>query len=207
MFLYSAVKIASWQFARSFFVSLTIWTLFSNTPAFCSTTLTLDLPEISQKAEIIADVTVQNLTSYWASPVGVKSIRTRVNFTVNQMVKGTPSPTLSLEFLGGQVGDRGLKVPGVPRFAPGERYLIFSYAPDKAMVCPILGFDQGALRIVHDDESNVNRVFRHWGQPVSEQQDFKSRMPATQGITTREYLRSADTVDRFVERVRQSLNQ
>jgi len=202
-----AVKIASWQSAWSLFVSLTIWMLSGTTPGFCSTALTLDLPEISQKAEIIADVTVQNLSSYWVSPAGVKSIRTRVNFTVNRMIKGTPSPTLSLEFLGGQVGDRGLKVPGVPQFAPGERYMIFSYAPDRAMVCPILGLDQGILRIVHDNESNVDRVFRHWGQPASEKQDFKSRIPAAQGITTREYLRSADTVDRFVERVRQSLNQ
>jgi hypothetical protein len=57
------------------------------------------MSEISQKAEIIADVTAQNLSTFWVSPVGVKSIRTRVSLAVNWMINGAPSPTLSLEFL------------------------------------------------------------------------------------------------------------
>ena len=181
--------------------------LLGTTHAFCSTAITLDLPEISKRADIIADVTVQSTSSYWTSPAGGKSIHTLVNFTVNQVLKGEPSSKLSLDFLGGQVGNRALKVPGIPQFAPEEHYIIFSYAPDKAMACPILGLDQGALRIVHDNESNVDRVFRHWGQPVSERNDFKSRIPIAPGVTTRDDLRSADTVDRCVERIRQSLNQ
>ncbi len=181
--------------------------LLASSSAFGSTALTLDLPELAQRAEIIADVTAQSLSSYWVSPAGAKSIRTRVNFTVNRMIKGTPAPTLSLEFLGGAVGNRGLKVAGIPQFAPNERYVIFSYAPDKTVICPILGLDQGALRVVHDNEGNVDRVFRFWGQPVSEQERFTSRMPAATGLTTRDYLRSADTVDRFIERIHQITNQ
>lgn len=160
-----------------------------------------------QQAEIIADVTVQNVSSYWVSPAGQKSIRTRVNFTVNRMIKGNQAPTFSLEFLGGEVGDRALKVNGVPKFTPGERCVIFSYGPDKPMVCPILGLDQGVLRVVHDDQSNVDRVFRAWGQPVSVKEDFMSRIPVTNGTATRAYLRSAETIEEFGQRVRQSLNQ
>ena len=91
------------------------------THAFCSTALALDLPEISKRADIIADVTVQSTNSYWTSPAGAKAIHTLVNFSVNQSLKGQPSSTLSLEFLGGHVGDRALKVPGIPQFSAGER--------------------------------------------------------------------------------------
>ncbi len=191
---------------RSLLICTTLWT------ATCwsvhgATVRTLDLPQIAQQADVIVDATVQSVNSYWVAPVGVKSIRTRVNFTVNATIKGPAAQTLSLEFLGGEVGDRGLKVPGVPQFAVGERYILFSYSPEKSMVSPVLGMQQGALRVIHDNESQVDRVYRYWGQPVSAQVDFKSHLPATADTTTRSYLRSADTVDQFAGRLRQALNQ
>src|SRR5690242_17355171 len=115
--------------------------------AHASTARTLSLAEMSQSAEVVADVTVQSLQSYWAAPGGVKAIRTRVAFVVNQIIKGNPGKSLSLEFLGGQVGSQVLKVPGLPRFSPGERYILFFAGPDKALVCPVLGLDQGAMRV------------------------------------------------------------
>jgi len=172
-----------------------------------ATARTLTLAELCKSAEIIAEVTVQDVQSYWAAPGGAKAIRTRVTFGVDQAVKGSPGQSFALDFLGGTVAGRALQVPGVPRFSPGERYVIFCAAPGKALVCPVLGLDQGAMRVVHDDQSNVDRVFRNWGQPVSASENFESRVPAVPGVTTRDYLRSADTVDRFLERVRQATNQ
>ncbi len=190
----------------SLLICTTLWTA-TCWSAHGATVRTLDLPQIAQQADVIVDATVQTVNSYWVAPAGVKSIRTRVNFTVNAMIKGPPTPSLSLEFLGGEVGDRGLRVPGVPKFAVGERYILFSNSPEKSMVSPVVGMEQGALRVVHDSESQVDRVYRYWGQPVSAQVDFKSRVPATAGATTRTDLRSADTVDQFAGRVRQLLNR
>lgn len=167
-----------------------------------SSALPLSLRQIAQSAAIIADATVQSVNAFWATPSGAETLRTKVTFKVNQALKGDPGPTFTLEFLGGTVGEQSLTVEGVPQFQPGERYIIFSDFPDKAVVCPILGLDQGALRVVHDQESNVDRVFRHWGQPVSAQQDFSSRSPVIPGLTTRDYLRTADTVQQFLNRVR-----
>ena len=94
-------------------------------------------------------------------------------------------------------------MPDVPQFSPGERYILFCAGPGKALVCPVLGLDQGAMRVVHDNESNVDRVFRHWGQPVNRNEKFETKVPVIAGATTRDYLRSADTVEQFLERVRQ----
>jgi hypothetical protein len=149
-----------------------------------------------------AVATVQSVNSYWATPSGAQTLRTKVTFQVNQALKGSPGSTFTLEFLGGTAGEQSLTVEGVPQFQPGERYVIFSESPDKAVVCPILGLDQGALRVVHDHESNVDRVFRHWGQPVNAQEEFTSRSPVVPGVTTRDYLRTADTVQQFLNRVR-----
>jgi len=165
--------------------------------------ITQDLPAIAQKADIIADVTVVKSTPYWLAPAGSRVIHTRVIFQVNRAIKGTSPSTLTLSFLGGEINGVGLKVPGMPQFSPGERYILFSYTADKNMVSPVLGFDQGALRVIRDNESNVDRVYRYWGEPVSQTHSFTSRVPVTLETTTREYLRSADTVDQFVSRLTQ----
>ena len=167
-----------------------------------SSAIPLSLRQITQSAAIIADATVRSATSYWATPSGAQTLRTRVTFTVNHALKGNPGTTFTLELLGGTVGEQSLTVEGVPQFQPGERYIIFSESPDKAVVCPILGLDQGALRVIHDGESKVERVCRCWGQPVNEQEEFTSRKPLVAGLTTRDYLRRADTVQQFVSRVR-----
>ncbi|MBV9492528.1 MAG: hypothetical protein JO069_22770 [Verrucomicrobia bacterium] len=175
--------------------------------AHAASVRTLSLAEMSRSAEIIADATVQAVQPYWAAPAGARAIRTKVTFAINQAIKGNPGTTLVLEFLGGEVDGRGVRVPGVPQFHPGERYVLFSAGPDKTLVCPVLGFDQGAMRVVHDDESNVDRVFRNWGQPVNASEKFESRVPAVPGVTTRGQLRSAEPVDEFLARVRQAVTQ
>jgi hypothetical protein len=43
----------------------------------------LDLPELARQAEVIADVTVTGIESYWASPASGKAIHTRVTFSLN----------------------------------------------------------------------------------------------------------------------------
>ena len=64
--------------------------------AVASLARTLSLAEITKSAEIIADVTVQNVQSYWAAPAGVKAIRTRVSFLVLQSIKGNPGRSFTL---------------------------------------------------------------------------------------------------------------
>jgi hypothetical protein len=169
-----------------------------------ATTLrTLDLPEIVQQAEIIADVTVTRVDSYWASPAGVKAIRTKVTFTLNRpALKGQVSSPFSLEFLGGTVGNRRIAVDSMPQLLIGERLVIFSYGPDKAFVSPFIGMDQGIMRVIHDDLNSVDRVYRWWGQPVNGSQSFKDKITGT-GTTEQ----SANSVEEFLGRVGRMQNQ
>lgn len=169
-----------------------------------TTLIPLDLPEIVRQAEIIADVTVVNLESYWASPAGAKAIRTKVTFTLNRpALKGQVGSPFSLEFLGGTVGSHRIVVAGMPQLEIGQRVIIFSYGPDKAFASPLIGMDQGILRVVHDDQNNVDRVYRWWGQPVNESQSFKERIPAAGSNA----IQPANSVEEFLGRVGQIQNR
>jgi hypothetical protein len=178
-------------------------------PSRSTTVRTLDLPELVQQAEIIADVTVTGSQSYWVSPAGGKAIHTRVTFTLNSApLKGHVASPFTLDFLGGRLGNRRVVVSGMPQLQAGDRLILFSYGPDKTFVSPLIGFDQGALRVMRDPVTNVDRVYRRWGQAVNESQPFKSRI-APSPATAAQEMRSADSVGEFSQRVskRQSSKQ
>ena len=163
----------------------------------------LDLPELAQQAEVIADVTVSGIESFWASPAGGKAIHTRVTFSLNSApLKGQVTSPFTLDFLGGTIGNHRMEVSGMPKLQVGDRLILFSYGPDKTFVSPVIGFDQGALRVIRDQQNNVDRVYRWWGQPVNESQPFNSRVPMSAETAT-----AANTVPEFLQRVSTMLHQ
>lgn len=168
----------------------------------------LDLPELAKQAEVIADVTVTGIQSYWASPAGGKAIHTRVTFSLNSApLKGQVTSPFTLDFLGGTVGNHRMDVSGMPKFQVGDRLILFSFGPDKSFVSPVIGFDQGALRVIRDQQNNVDRVYRWWGQPVNESQPFNSRVPVSVGTASAQQSPAANSVEEFLQRVSTMVHQ
>ncbi len=162
----------------------------------------LDLPDLVNKAEVIADVTVTNLQPYVYYAQDGRSVHTRVTFKVNGTpIKGNVSSPLLLDFLGGSVGYLKMAVSGVPQLQVGQRLIIFSHAPNDFYVSPFIGLDQGALRVVHDEATQSDRVLRWWGQPVNENEPMTSRQPAGPRSEA-EATQSAEPVEHFLNRVR-----
>jgi hypothetical protein len=162
----------------------------------------LDLPELVQRAEVIADVTVTATVSFLVAPAGGKAIQTRVTFTLNSApLKGQVTSPFTLNFLGGTVGSHKMEVSGMPKFQVGDRLILFSYGPDKTFISPVVGFDQGALRVIRDQQNNVDRVYRWWGQPVNESQRFTSRAPASLESVTAAQLQTANSVEEFMRKI------
>jgi hypothetical protein len=162
----------------------------------------LDLPDLVDKAEVIADVTVTNAQPYVYYAQDGRSVHTRVTFKVNGTpIKGNVSSPLVLDFLGGSVGYLKMVVSGVPQLQVGQRLIIFSHAPNNFYVSPFVGLDQGALRVVRDEATQSDRVLRWWGQPVSENESMKSRQVTAQRSEA-EAAQSAEPVEHFLNRVR-----
>jgi hypothetical protein len=162
----------------------------------------LDLPDLANKADVIADVTVTNTEPYLYYSQDGRTVHTRVTFKVNgQPIKGNVSSPLVLDFLGGSVGYQKMTVSGVPQLQIGQRLIIFSHAPNDFYVSPFIGLDQGALRVVHDEATQSDRVLRWWGQPVNENEPMKSRQIMPQRSEA-EAAQSAEPVEQFLNRVR-----
>jgi hypothetical protein len=195
-------------FIRDFFVSAAFLLIATYcNPLWASSVNPLDLPDLVRKADVIADATVTNLQSYtmW-SPEG-RTIHTRVSLSLNgSPIKGAVPSSITLDMLGGTMDGRRLVVEGVPQLQVGQRLIIFAHAPSEFYVSPFIGLDQGALRVAHDQLTNTDKVLRWWGQPVKETEPMTTRK-TDRAIKAEEALTSAETVDHFLGRVKQLLNQ
>ena len=180
--------------------------LFFSRAVVATTVTPLDLPDLVEKADLIADATVTNSEVYLAPANGNNSIHTRVTFTLNAApLKGQVSSPFTLNFLGGTLGSKRLVVGGMPQLNVGQRVILFTHTPNATYVSPIIGFNQGILKVVHDDQSNTDRVFRWSGAAVNESTPFISK-PASGSNTQAEAAANAETVDHFMQRVKQLVN-
>ena len=103
-------------------------------------------------------------------------IKTRVVFRVSDPLHGTSAALEVLEFFGGEVGDVGMAIADMPRFAVGDRRVVF--ARRERSINPVVGFTQGVLRVARDG-SGVERISTLEGVPIDQPESLGvGRQPA-----------------------------
>ena len=80
-------------------------------------------------------------------------------------LRGEAGPTLTLEFVGGTIGERRLEVAGWPAFEVGDRGVFF-VENRQARMCPIVRLRHGRYRIVGEGGALSERVVRDDYSPV-----------------------------------------
>lgn len=103
--------------------------------------------QLVAKADTVARVEVTAVHSQWdATPTGQRVIHTYYDCKVLKSLKGVPTPTLSLRFLGGKVGDAVMDIPDMPSLDVGSRYILFVADNGKAF-CPLVGVMHGKFTV------------------------------------------------------------
>lgn len=100
---------------------------------------------------------VMNIRSEWETTPNGRAIITLVTFRVEDVWKGDLGAVTQLEFLGGEIGDVGMRVEGSPVFRLGQRDVLFVNSIVRA-VSPLVGFMHGRMRVERDTVSGVDRV-------------------------------------------------
>lgn len=117
-----------------------------------TTVLSMEASELADQADLIFTGTaVQEET---APTKDGRFPFTFITFTVGDVLKGrVQGKQITLRFDGGVLGDRGVEVDGMPRFAQGESYLLFVRG-NGSVSCPVLGWWQGQLHFRQEALSN-----------------------------------------------------
>lgn len=100
---------------------------------------------------------VMNVRSDWETTPQGRAIITFVTFRVEEVWKGNLGAVTQLEFLGGEIGEIGMRVEGMPAFKRGQRDVLFVSSEVRG-VSPLVGFMHGRMRVERDTVSGVDRV-------------------------------------------------
>ena len=145
-------------------VQVVITALFAVQVASASIIPPLTFEQILHRADTVFTGTVVRVESRWTPTRTGAAIITLVTYRVERVFKGHPGNEITLEFLGGTVGDVTLEVVGVPKFAQGQHDIVCA-VDGTSRVSPITGFNQGRFRVIHD-AANRAVVTAHDGRPA-----------------------------------------
>ena len=118
------------------------------------------------RADLIFAGRVTSQRSEWRNFNGQKAMVTLVTFTVERTHKGRADSVVTLQFLGGRVGEVTMDVAEMPQFKAGERVILF-VEDDGNTASPVIGFFHGKF-LLRKDESGRDFVLQHDGAPLAD---------------------------------------
>ncbi len=128
--------------------------------------------ELVAEANAIVRARVVSIQPYLDRTALGEVVRTRVTFEVETTLKGRHEGGLTLEFLGGEVDGRGLRVPGMPTFAPGATEVLF-VTQQGAGLCPLVAAGHGRYRVLTDRASGREFIARNDATPLASEHDVQ----------------------------------
>lgn len=106
-----------------------------------------------------------------------QGIQTLVTLHVEHVLKGSPGTDVTLTFLGGKVGHRTLTVVGMPKFAVGQREIVF-VANNGRAICPLIAAGHGRYHVQHDVALNRDYIERENGAPLTSTNEISQSLEA-----------------------------
>ncbi len=143
--------------------------LFSILMAQCALATSVVPPsfdDLVRRADFIFTGRAISQQSEWRQKGGEKSIITLVSFQVNAVHKGSAGSVVTLQFLGGTVGNATLDVSEMPKFKTGERVVLF-VEKNGVNASPLIGFCHGKFSI-RPGAPGRETVLTHDGRPLTD---------------------------------------
>ena len=125
----------------------------------------LSLDQLTDRAASIVVSTVTGRRPEWITSDGSQLIVTHVTLQVEQVLKGSPPRSVTIDVLGGTIGDRTLTVSHVPEFRVGDRDVLFLHGVPRS-VSPLVGSDQGRFRVLRESASGAWRGLTAGWKPL-----------------------------------------
>ncbi|PTX97709.1 hypothetical protein [Opitutus sp. ER46] len=122
--------------------------------------------ELVAKANVVVRGVVTKVEAKTVETSQGTAIKTYVTFKVERTLKGTTEDEVTLQFLGGKVGRRTLKVVGMPTFSVGDREIVF-VGDNGRVICPLIAAGHGRYRLETDPATKVEHVARENHAPLA----------------------------------------
>jgi len=137
---------------------------------------------------------------------GVKIV-THVELEILEVVGGAPPAQLTLQLLGGRVGDDEMIVEGMPRFHAGDEDILFVSGNGRT-ICPLYGMMHGRYSVRTDASTGRKYVTRANGSPLHDTAQIASPMAeaaATEPAQWQAAVATALGPTDFIRQIRSSI--
>ena len=166
--------------------------LFAGSPAGATTVESPGFSKLVARASSVFRGDVVGIRSELVTRGAERAIFTHVTFRVAEVIRGEPlQAEVTLEFLGGTVGDLSMEVAGMPTFEPGAREILFVERAGP-QICPLVAMAYGRYRVLRD-ATGADYIARDNGAPLSRLEDVSLPLtsPAIAVLTARQTLSQA----------------
>jgi hypothetical protein len=121
--------------------------------------------EMTDQADLIFVGKVVNSRAEWRAVGANRIIVTLVKFQNEEVLKGNAGPLVTLQFMGGTVGNVTLEVVEVPKFNLSDREVLFVKG-NGVRFCPIVGLFHGKFSVRKDEKSGREVLVTHNGREL-----------------------------------------
>ena len=122
--------------------------------------------ELVGKAELIFQGSVTSVRSQWVGEGAQRHIASYVTFAVEDAVKGNPGASYTLQMLGGTVDGETMEVSESPKFAVGDRDILFVEHNGQQFV-PLVGIMHGRFKIQREAQTGREIVATNEGDRLT----------------------------------------
>lgn len=153
-----------------------------------------NFPELVAEADAIYRGQITDIQARRVARAAGSVIKTFVTVSIDRALKGPVQETITLEFLGGTIGEESMEVSGVPTYRIGERGILFVQRNGQQF-CPLVRLAHGTYRIEQDAAAGREFVARanraplndvaEVGLPLADASLTLPALRATQADTTR----------------------
>lgn len=117
------------------------------------------------ESDYIVQAVVKNVTVDRRADAHGGKIFTRVELEVVEVIAGTPPTPLTLELLGGRLGNEQLRVEGMPEFHVGDEDILFVSGNGRT-ICPLYAMTHGRYPVQKDTATGRKFIARADGAPL-----------------------------------------
>ena len=117
--------------------------------ARATTVVPPDFAQLVNESDYIVRAVVKSVTSEWRQNGTQRSIFTKIQLEVREVITGTPPQPLVLEMLGGKVGQEEMAIAGAPKFAVGQEDILFVQGNGRN-IYPLFAIMHGRYPILKD---------------------------------------------------------
>lgn len=185
-------------------VSLLILFAAPRSPA--ATVIAPEFESLVAQAGYVVRATVRSVEPQWRDTPGEpgrRHIVSVITLDVHEAIKGTPPRILVLEAVGGRIGDEELRIPGAPRFRPGDEGFYFVHA--QRYFSPLVALQHGLYPVRRDAQTGRDMILRANGRPLYHEHDVSLPLAARSPELSRNPSAEPLTSAQFAARIRRAI--